>query len=116
MVPAIHGAAPRRPIFTRLAAIAAVAAVLILAPVVGPGLDGQQLDMTADSRSPQTAAGVNVTRIDDGENDGDDDDEGDDEDGIDEDGIGEDGIGEDDEGDDDDIGDEVDPEESEDDN
>ena len=110
MVPAIHGAAPRRPIFARLTAIAAVAAILILAPVVGPGLDGQQLDMTVDSRSPQTAAGVNVTRNDDGENDGDDDDEVTDE------GDDEDGIDEDDEGDDDGIGDDVDPEESEDDN
>ena len=104
MAPAIHGAAPRRPIFARLTAIAAVAAVLILAPVVAPGLDGQQLHMTSDSQSPQTAADVNVTRNEDGEND-EDDDEGDDEDGIDE----------DDKGDDDDVGDDVDPEESEDD-
>jgi hypothetical protein len=103
MVPAIHGAAPRQPIFAPLGAIAAVVAVLILAPLVGAGLDGQRLDLTSDSRSPdQTAAAVNVTAIEDGESDGDDDDEGDDEDGIDE-----------DDGGDDDDGD---PEESEDDN
>jgi hypothetical protein len=134
-VRAIHGVAPRRPIFARLTAIAAVAAVLILAPVVGAGLDGQRLHLISDSRSPnQTAAGVNVTASEDGEDEGDEDDEGDDdlgddegddEDGIDEDDEGdddlrddegddEDGIDEDDEGDDD-LRDD-DPEESEDDN
>ena len=112
---AIHGVAPRRLIFARLTAIAAVAAVLILAPVVGAALDGQRLRLFPDSRSfNQTPAGVNVTAIEDGENDGDDDDEGDvegdDEDGIDEDDEGddEDGIDEDDEGDDEDGFDEDD--------
>lgn len=104
MIPAIHGAARWPPIFVRLTAIAAVAAVLILAPVVAPGLGGQQLHMTSVSQSPHTAADVKVTRNDDGENDEEDDDEGDDEDGIDD----------DDEGDDDEVGD--DAEESEDDN
>jgi hypothetical protein len=107
MAPAIHGAAPRRPNFAPLSAIAAVVAILILAPVVGGGLDGQRFQLTSDSGSrDQTAAAVNVTAIEDGENDGDEDDEGDDEDGIDE----------DDEGDEDDDGDDGDPKESADDN
>jgi hypothetical protein len=104
--PAIHGAPRRRPIFAPLGAVAAVVAVLILAPVVGAELDGQRLDLTSDSRSPdQTTAAVDGTASEDGEYDGDEDDEGDDEDGIDE----------DDEGHEDDEGDEGDLEESEDD-
>jgi len=113
LVHAIHGVAPRRAILARLTAVAAVAAVLILAPVVGSALDGQGLDLISDSRSPnRTAAGVNHGAMEDG-----DDDEGDDEDGIDEDDEGdddagddEDGIDEDDEDDegDDDAGDDDD--------
>jgi hypothetical protein len=90
MAPAIGGAAPRRPIFAPLGAIAAVVAVLILAPVAGAELGGQRLDLTSRNRSDLTAAAVNVTSIEDGENDGDDDDKGDDEGGIDEDAEGDD--------------------------
>jgi hypothetical protein len=114
-VAVIQGMAHRRPILVRLTAVAAIAAVLILAPLVGAGSDvWQRLDLPVGPPTPdQTAAGAIVTAIEDGEDDeGDDDeDEGDDDDeGDDEDGVDEDEVDDDDEGDDED-----DPEESEDD-
>ena len=112
-VAAIDRAERPRPILARLTAIASVAAVLILAPVVFGVIDAQRLDRD------QTVAGVIATPITDGEIDGDDDDIGDDEDGINEDDEADaDDVGddEDDEADADDVGDdEDDPEESDDD-
>jgi hypothetical protein len=95
--PAIGGLAHRRPVLARLSAVAAVAAGVILAPVVFGGFDAERLDPVSDSRGTgQISAGHAFT---DGENDRNDDDVGDDEDGFDDDRLGDD---DDDLGDDDD--------------
>ncbi|MGH2380056.1 MAG: hypothetical protein ACRDG7_02410 [Candidatus Limnocylindria bacterium] len=104
-VAVIHGTAHRRPILVRFTAIAAVAAVLILAPLVGAGSDvWRRPDPYLGQPTPDERAAVAIaSAIKDGEDDEDDEGEADDEDD-------DEGDDDDDEGDDDD---EDDPEESE---
>ncbi|MGH2383802.1 MAG: hypothetical protein ACRDGB_01965 [Candidatus Limnocylindria bacterium] len=113
-VAVIHGTAHRRPILVRFTAIAAVAAVLILAPLVGAGSDvWRRPDPYLGQPTPDERAAVAIaSAIKDGEDDEDREDGEDDEDDE-----GEADDEDDDEGDDDDDDgddeDDDDPEESE---
>lgn len=92
----------RRPILVRLTAATAVAAVVVLAPLIGAQSDvSQRHDLVSDSPPDQPAFGVHVeTEDDDDERDDDDDDRDDDDEGD-----GEDGVDEVDDGADEDEGD-----------
>lgn len=104
----IGGLAHRRQIAARLTAVAAVAAVVALAPVALAQFEALRPDVISDGGRPdQTTTSVIASASADVETDGDADDIGDDEDGIDEDDdVDADDVGDDDHG----------PEESEDDN
>ncbi|MGQ0607886.1 MAG: hypothetical protein ACT4OQ_05410 [Chloroflexota bacterium] len=106
-VAVIHGTAHRRPILARFTAIAAVAALLILAPLVGAGSDlWRRPDPSLGQPTPDERTAVAIaSAINDGE-----DDEGDEEDDDDE---GDDDDEDDEEDDDDEDDDEDDPEKSE---